>query len=101
MNDICIIKYVLGSNRTQQINCNAATLKKSFFNWKINVRTGILDPVNMGKDTKTDFLSQLLRTLLGIEYLAHLAHMTISCFAYMTEKLLKGAGVALFGFSFV
>ena len=30
------------------------------------------DPENMGKDTKTDFLSQILRTLWGIEYLAHL-----------------------------
>ena len=27
----------------------------------------------MGKDTKIDFLSQILRKLWGIEYLAHLA----------------------------
>ena len=33
---------------------------------------------------------------MGIEYLACLAQMAISFFAYMTEKLLKGAGVALF-----
>ena len=50
----------------------------------------------MGKDTKSDFLSQILRKLWGIEYRAHLAQTAISFFAYMTEKLLKGAGVALF-----
>ena len=55
----------------------------------------------MGKDTKIDFLSQILRKLWGIEYLAHLAQTAILFFAYMTEKLLKGAGVALFGFSFI
>ena len=49
----------------------------------------------MDKDTKSDFLSQILRKLWGIEYLAHLAQTAISFFAYMTEKLLKGAGVAL------
>ena len=43
----------------------------------------------MRKDTKIDFLSQILRKLLGIEYLAHLAQTTILFFAYMTEKLLK------------
>ena len=68
---------------------------KCFFNYKLNARTGFLDPENMGKDTKTDFLSQILRKLLGIEYLAHLAQKAISLFAYMTEKLLKSAGVAL------
>ena len=67
---------------------------KSFFNCKINVSTGFLDPENMGKDTKIDVLSQILRKLWGIEYLAHLAHMAILFSAYMTEKLLKGAGVA-------
>ena len=50
----------------------------------------------MGKDTKSDFLSKILRKLWGIEYLALLAQTTISFFAYMTEKLLKGAGVVLF-----
>ena len=50
----------------------------------------------MDKNTKTDFLSQILRKLWGIEYLTHLAQMAISFFAYMTEKLLKGDGVALF-----
>ena len=49
----------------------------------------------MGKDTKTDFLSHIVRKLWGIEYLAHLSHTAISFFAYMTEKLLKGTGVAL------
>ena len=66
----------------RQINCNA-----------INVRTGFLDPANMGKDTKIAFLSQILRKLWGVEYLAHLAKTAILLFAYMTEKLLKGAGV--------
>ena len=50
----------------------------------------------MGKDIKIDFLSQILRKLWGIEYLAHLVQMAISFFAYMTEKLLKGAGVEPF-----
>ena len=50
----------------------------------------------MGKDTKTDFLSQILRKLWDIEYLAHLAQMAFLFIAYMTEKLLKGAGVVLF-----
>ena len=45
----------------------------------------------MGKDTKIDFLSEILRKLCGIE---HLAQMAILFFAYITEKLLKGAGVA-------
>ena len=67
-----------------------------FFNYKLNVKTGFLYPENMGKDTKSDFLSQILRTLWGIENRAHLTQMAISCFAYMREKLLKGAGVALF-----
>ena len=79
----------------QQINCIAATIK-SFFNFKINVRIGFLDPENMGKDTKTDFLSQILRKLWDIEYLAHLPQTALLFIAYMTEKLLKGAGVALF-----
>ena len=50
----------------------------------------------MGKDSKIDFLSQILRKLWGIEHPVHLAHMAILVFAYITEKLLKGAGVALF-----
>ena len=50
----------------------------------------------MGKDIKIDFLSQILRKLWDVEYLPHLAQMDIFFFAYMTEKLLKGAGVALF-----
>ena len=66
---------------------------KCFFSYKLNVRTGFLDPVNMGKDTKSDFLSQILRKLWSIEYLAHLAQTTILLFAYMTEKLAMSAGV--------
>ena len=69
---------------------------KCFFNYKLKVKPGFHDPENMGKDTKSDFLSQILRKLWGIEYLAHLAQTSISFFAYMTEKLLKAAGVALF-----
>ena len=63
-----------------------------FLNCKIYVRTGFLDSENMGKGTKTDFLSQILRTLWGIEYLVHLALTAILFFADTTEKLLKGAG---------
>ena len=44
----------------------------------------------MGKDTKSDFLSQILWKLWSIKYLAHLDQMVISFFAYMTETLLKG-----------
>ena len=72
MNDICV--------GPQQINCNAAKFKKKrkcFFNCKINVRTDFLDPKNMGKGTKIDFLSHILRKLWGIEYLAHLAQTAI------------------------
>ena len=67
-----------------------------FFQLQIKCKNCFLDPENMGKDTKSDFLSQILRKLWGIEYLAHLAQTVISFFAYMTEKLLKGAVVALF-----
>ena len=93
-NDICIIKFVVGSNQTLALHCSY--LIKSFLNSKINVRTGFLDPESMGKDTNIDFVSQILRKLLGIEYLAHLAQMAILFFTYMTEQLLMGAGVALF-----
>ena len=74
---------------------------KCFFSYKLNVRNGFLDPENMGKDTKTDFLSQILRKLWDTEYLAYLAQTAFSFFAYMTEKLLKGAGVAVFWFSLI
>ena len=69
-----------------------------FFQLQIKCKNGFLDPENICKDTKSDFLSQILRMLWGIEYRAHLAQTAISFFAYnyMTEKLLKGAGVALF-----
>ena len=62
---------------------------KCFFNYKLIVITGFLDPENMGKDTKIDFLSQILRKLWGIEYLAYFAQTAILFFAYMTEKLLN------------
>ena len=81
---------MLGLIGLRQINCNAATSKKKkFFSCKISVRTGFLNPENMGKDTKIEFLSQIFRKLWGIEYLAHLAQTAILIFAYMTEKLLK------------
>ena len=51
----------------------------------MNVRTGFLNPENMGKDKKIDFLSQTLRKLWGIKYLASLAQTAILFFAYMTE----------------
>ena len=70
--------------------------KKIFFSYKLDIKSGFLDPENMGKDTESDFLSQILRKLWGIEYLAHLAQMAISFSAYMTEKMLRDAGVALF-----
>ena len=85
-----------GPNGPRQIIAMQPLIKKfkCFFNYKLNVKTGFLDPENMGKDTKSDFLSQMLRKLWGIEYLARLAQTAISfC---MTEKLLKGAGVVLF-----
>ena len=77
MNDMRIIKYVWGPIGPQQMNCIAATKKKSVFNCKINVRTGFRDPEHMGKDTKIDFLSQILQKLWGIEYLAHSAQVAI------------------------
>ena len=60
----------------RQINSTAAN-KISFFNCKINVRTGFPDPENMGRDTQIDFLSQIVKKLWGIEYLAHLAQTDI------------------------
>ena len=69
---------------------------KCFFCYKLNVKTGFLNPENMDTDTKSDFLSQILRKLWDIEYLAHLTQNANSFFTYMTEKLLKGAGVAFF-----
>ena len=62
----------------------------------MNLRTCFLDPENMGKETKIDFLSQILRKLWTIEYLCHLSQIDNLFFAYRTEKLLKGAGVAFF-----
>ena len=81
MNDIRIIKYALGSNRTPATELHCSHLKKKIFNCKINVRTGFRDPENMGKDTNIDFLSQILRKLWGIAYLAHLAQTAIIFFA--------------------
>ena len=51
----------------------------------------------MGKDKqRLTFFHKMLRKLWGTEYLAHLAQTAILFFPYMTEKLLKGAGVAIF-----
>ena len=69
--------------------------KKRFFNYTINVRTGFLDPKNMSKGTKIDFLSQILSKLWGIEYLAHLAQTAILSFAYMA-KVAQGCWSGIF-----
>ena len=45
----------------------------------MNVRTGFLDHENMGQETKTGFLSQILRKLWDI---AHLAQTAIFVFVY-------------------
>ena len=70
-----------GSIGPQQIMAKQPLIKKlkCFFSYKLNVKTGFLDPENMGKDTKSDFLSQILRKLWGnrIEYLAHLAQFIL------------------------
>ena len=42
-------------------------LKDVFFNCNINARPGFRDPENLGKGTKTDFLSPKSRKLWGIE----------------------------------
>ena len=44
----------------------------------------------MGKDTKTDFLLQILRKLWGIEYLAHLAQTAIIFFCVDVGKVAQG-----------
>ena len=67
-----------------------------FFQLQIEYKSNFLDSENMDKDTKSDFLSQIVRKLWGFEYLAHLAQTAISFFACMTVKLLNGVGVALF-----
>ena len=93
-NQICV---GVQSDPGNLIALKPLTKKKKIFNCKINVSTGFLDPGNMGKDAKIDFLSQILRKLSGIEYLAlALAQAAIIFFACMTEKLLKGAGMELF-----
>ena len=50
-----------GPNGPRQIIAMQPLIKefKCFFNYKLNVKTGFLDPENMGKDTKSDFLSQI------------------------------------------
>ena len=92
-NDICIIKYVLGSKWTPANNCNATTYQKQkvfFFNYKLNVKTGFLDPEDMGRDTKADFLSHILRKLWGTEYLAHLAQTGHFIFCLYDRKVAQG-----------
>ena len=44
----------------------------------------------MGKDIKIDFLSQILRKLWGIEYLAHLAQTDIFGFCIYDRKVAQG-----------
>ena len=51
---------------------------------------GFCDPENMSKDTKIDFLSQILRKLWGIEYLAHLAQTAILLFCLYDRKVAQG-----------
>ena len=63
--------------------------KEKVLQLQISVRTGFLNPENMGKDTKIEFLSQIYRKLWVIKHLAHLAQTAILIFAYMTEKYLK------------
>ena len=43
----------------------------------------------MGKDTKIDFLSQILRKLCGIKYFAYLAHM-VFIFCLYDGKVAQG-----------
>ena len=45
---------------------------------------------SMGKDTKIDFLSQILRKLWGIKYLAHLAQTDIFFFCVYGRKVAQG-----------
>ena len=44
----------------------------------------------MGKDTKINFLSQILRKLWGIEYLAHVASMDFFIFCVYDRKVAQG-----------
>ena len=83
---------MLGSKRTPANNCSATTYQKikCFFKYKLNVKTGFLDLENMGKDTESDFLSQILRKLWGVEYLAHLAQTAISFFCLYDRKVAQG-----------
>ena len=59
-----------GPNGPWQIIAMQPLIKifKCFFNYKLNVQTGFLDPESMGKDTKSDFLSQIVssRSLVGL-----------------------------------
>ena len=55
---------------------------KYVYNCSIKVQTGIRDPANLGKDTKIDFLSQILRQLCSIEDLAHWTQMVILFLAH-------------------
>ena len=78
---LCDIEYVahLAQRLLKKIKI------KIIFSCKINERTGVLDPENLGKDTKIDFLSQILKKLWGIEYLAHL-DQTASLFFLIGQK---------------
>ena len=87
MNVIRTIKYVLGSNRTSANYFHCSQLKKKFLQLQNKCRTSFLDSENMGKDTKVDFLSQILRKLWGTEYSAHLAQADICVY---DRKLAQG-----------
>ena len=47
------------------------------YNHKFNVRISFQGPDNMGKDTKIDFLLQILKRLSGIKDLAHFSQAAI------------------------
>ena len=71
-----------GPNGPQQIIAVQPLINKfkCFFNYNLNVKTGFLDPQNMGKDTKSDFLSQILRKLWGTVNPLYLASIIFSVF---------------------
>ena len=52
------------------------------YNHKLNVRMSFLGPVNMGKDTKINFLLQILSKLCGIYDLAHFSQVAILFFSH-------------------
>ena len=63
---------------------------RCFFNYKISVKTDFLDPENLGKDTKIDFLLQILRKLWRTEDLGHLVQSAILLFCLYNRKVAHG-----------